>query len=172
MIRVTFQVGLALAACAVCFAAPNPVVNVCPQAKADGGSISGSANTGYENNVPSQGTCNLAIVIGNNCSVTTVLGNSVPYDGSDDQLIGVVNNSANPISSITLSSPGATPPIFAFDGDGICAYALLCSSEGSQTVRQGSELLVGFFVRASRPTLALRSHSCDVNGSVVLADEV
>jgi hypothetical protein len=40
------------------------------------------------------------------------------YDGDDDTLIGILNNSSVPVSQITLSS--ATEPIFEFDGDGIC----------------------------------------------------
>lgn len=38
------------------------------------------------------------------------------YDGSDDTLIGIVNNSSSPLSSIPLSS---STNIFGFDGDGI-----------------------------------------------------
>ena len=41
------------------------------------------------------------------------------YDGSDDTLIGIVNNSSNPLSSINLSS---STDIFGFDGDGIDTY--------------------------------------------------
>jgi hypothetical protein len=40
-----------------------------------------------------------------------------PYEGSDDALIGIVNNSSKPISSVTLS---AEDELFGFDGDGIC----------------------------------------------------
>ncbi len=40
------------------------------------------------------------------------------YDGDDDTLIGVINNTSAPISSLPLSS--TTEPIMAFDGDGIC----------------------------------------------------
>jgi hypothetical protein len=41
------------------------------------------------------------------------------YDGSDDTLVGVVNNSNVPISSLVLSS-GAN--IFGFDGDGVTTF--------------------------------------------------
>jgi hypothetical protein len=40
------------------------------------------------------------------------------YDGDDDTLIGIVNDSSTSLSQISLSS--ATEPIMAFDGDGIC----------------------------------------------------
>ncbi|GAA3770024.1 hypothetical protein GCM10022270_33630 [Terriglobus aquaticus] len=41
------------------------------------------------------------------------------YDGSDDTLIGIVNNSSSALSSINLSS---STDIFGFDGDGIDGY--------------------------------------------------
>ena len=65
--------------------------------------------------------CAILIVINANGSVSILAAaapNNVPYDGADDTLIGLQNNSASSISSIDLSS--ATVPIFGFDGDGIC----------------------------------------------------
>ena len=44
-----------------------------------------------------------------------------PYDGGDDTLVGIVNNSASAISAITVSGPGSG--LASFDGDGICTYA-------------------------------------------------
>lgn len=62
----------------------------------------------------------------------TVTGSSVanarPYDGSDDVLVGVVNDSSSTFTGpVTLSS---MRDIFGFDGDGICYYtkASYCSS--------------------------------------------
>ena len=40
-----------------------------------------------------------------------------PYDGADDTLTGVVNNSSQPVGSLQLSSNTA---LFGFDGDGLC----------------------------------------------------
>jgi hypothetical protein len=40
------------------------------------------------------------------------------YDGADDTLIGILNNSSTPLSQISLSS--TTEDIMGFDGDGIC----------------------------------------------------
>jgi hypothetical protein len=41
-----------------------------------------------------------------------------PFDGIEDTLIAVQNNSSQTVYSLPLSSPN---PIFSFDGDGICA---------------------------------------------------
>jgi hypothetical protein len=41
-----------------------------------------------------------------------------PYDGADDTLVGVRNNSSKPLRSMVLRS---ALPIFHFDGDGICS---------------------------------------------------
>lgn len=42
-----------------------------------------------------------------------------PYDGNDDTLVGVVNNSSKSINALGLKSLN---PIFAFDGDGVDRY--------------------------------------------------
>src|SRR5579859_5185158 len=43
----------------------------------------------------------------------------LPYDGQDDTLVGVDNQSKQPIHALEVSS--RTNDIFSFDGDGICA---------------------------------------------------
>lgn len=45
--------------------------------------------------------------------------NGGTYDGADDTLIGIINNSSSALSLINLSS---TTDIFGFDGDGITGY--------------------------------------------------
>ncbi len=58
----------------------------------------------------------------------TNTGNGNPYDGPflpfhDDTLIGIQNNSGVPLNSITLvTSASARDGLFAFDGDGMCAF--------------------------------------------------
>ncbi|MGI8801347.1 MAG: IPT/TIG domain-containing protein [Solirubrobacteraceae bacterium] len=42
-----------------------------------------------------------------------------PYDGSDDTLVGILNQSSAPVGSLPLSS--TTLPIFGFESDGICS---------------------------------------------------
>lgn len=65
-------------------------------------------------------SCRILILIDANGGqhVLTDPNVSPTYDGSDDTLIGVLNQSSNPVGSIPLTSPNA---IFGFDGDGICA---------------------------------------------------
>src|SRR5579862_5190949 len=50
----------------------------------------------------------------------TMPGNGNPYDGSDDTLVGVINDTAgDTITSFILSF---SSDIFGFDGDGMCTY--------------------------------------------------
>ena len=62
-------------------------------------------------------------VDGGNATFFTVTntGNGNPYDGAEDTLVGIVNNSGHDLNSITLSS--TTSPIFGFDGDGPCQFS-------------------------------------------------
>jgi hypothetical protein len=50
-------------------------------------------------------------------TTTTNPPDDQPYDSADDTLIGVLNSSGSPVSTLTLSS---TTDIFGFDGDGPC----------------------------------------------------
>jgi hypothetical protein len=69
--------------------------------------------------------CQFLITVGNS-SETVVQdpnqsGTNSPtgaYEGSDDSLIGVQNNSSSTIDELPLSVPGSD--LFGFDGDGIC----------------------------------------------------
>jgi uncharacterized repeat protein (TIGR01451 family) len=64
--------------------------------------------------------CTVLITLNADGSIVTTTPNpAFSYEnGDDDNMIGVVNNTASAISSLQLSS--ATAPIFGFDGDGIC----------------------------------------------------
>ena len=62
-------------------------------------------------------SCGLLLVINPDGTVTAVDGGQPPYDNIEDTLIGVQNNSAVSVPSLTLNGPGA----FGFDGDGICS---------------------------------------------------
>jgi hypothetical protein len=63
-------------------------------------------------------TCNLTITFQANGSITTSFGPQTNYDGVEDSLIGVVNNTNHRISSFGISGTG----IFGFDGDGIDTF--------------------------------------------------
>jgi hypothetical protein len=68
-------------------------------------------------------SCGVTITItGTSGHLTATLGGSLtPYDGIEDQLIGITNNSSVAVGAIVLStSPAVGEPIFGFDGDGPC----------------------------------------------------
>ena len=67
--------------------------------------------------------CNSTIIINPDGSLT-IAGNSstAPYDGSDDNLVGILNSSGHTVNSIHLSGAGNGGGLFAFDGDGIDFY--------------------------------------------------
>ncbi len=68
--------------------------------------------------------CGFILTIGVGGTITgSAVAGANPYDGSDDTLVGVINNSGAVYNgSIALSGSGNGGGIFAFDGDGICAY--------------------------------------------------
>jgi hypothetical protein len=60
--------------------------------------------------------CNTIITINSNGTLTfTYPDTAHPFDGNDDNLVGVVNNWTSAVSSLTITGTG----IFGFDGDGI-----------------------------------------------------
>ena len=67
------------------------------------------------------GLCNVVITFNADGSISTVISNPSPYDGAEDTLVGVINNTASAITSFTLTGSGASPDLFGFDGDGACS---------------------------------------------------
>jgi hypothetical protein len=72
-----------------------------------------------------------AILITVNANGTTMVAgdpnspNNGPYDGSDDTLVGVVNNSPNILTSLPLSGTGQTGAgLFDFESDGLCGPSI------------------------------------------------
>ena len=65
-------------------------------------------------------SCGLLIDIQpNGTSVVLTDPSQHPYDGSEDTLVGVVNESSSTVASISVSSSVA---VFGFDGDGLCTF--------------------------------------------------
>lgn len=65
--------------------------------------------------------CAFLITIASNGSISgSVVPGSNPYDGVEDSLVGVINNSSSTFTGSIALSSGAD--IFGFDGDGICKY--------------------------------------------------
>jgi PEP-CTERM motif len=67
-------------------------------------------------------TCNVVITAGPGGSFVTTLPNPNPYDGSDDNLVGIINNSGQTITSLSFIGSGNGGGLFAFDGDGLQAF--------------------------------------------------
>jgi lysophospholipase L1-like esterase len=101
------------------------------------GAATAATTTAPFNECPAIGDdtgCALLIDITNNG--TQVIGDPTqgPYDGSDDTLVGVLNQSSKAVNDVPLSS--STENIFGFDGDEICAgdYGTWGSAAASSTV--------------------------------------
>jgi hypothetical protein len=67
-------------------------------------------------------TCNVIITAGPGGSFVTTVPNPNPYDGSDDNLVGIINNSGSTITSLSFIGSGNGGGLFDFDGDGLQAF--------------------------------------------------
>ena len=72
-------------------------------------------------------TCNLTITFGGGGLITLATPFATPYDGTEDQLVGVINNSGSPLTGVTLTGSN----IFGFDGDGAGAPGGACTVDGT-----------------------------------------
>jgi hypothetical protein len=72
-------------------------------------------------------SCQVFIVINPDRSVS-VYGDAAvgDYDGGDDTLVGVWNQSSQPVQALTVSGPGSD--LAGFDGDGLCSFQVACGS--------------------------------------------
>ena len=99
----------ALAVGAPAMATPSPVNGVCPAGVGGLGSAT---------------DCNVKLFVGNGPSYTTIVPNPAPYDGSDDNLVGVINNSSASMAELAFPTHGLNGyDLFGFDGDGIQTFA-------------------------------------------------
>src|SRR5215469_5084506 len=88
-----------------------------------GGAVFGGATPAVANICPNVGAdtnCGIIITLnpGGTATVAAVPGQG-PYDGAEDTLVGVVNNSGATVTTIHLSSKS---DIGGFDGDGLETY--------------------------------------------------
>ncbi len=83
--------------------------------------------------------CEFLITIGSNSQAPIAADpnapNNGPYDGSDDVLVGIQNNSTSTVFSVPLTGSGSTP-LFQFENDGPCTQspgppASSCASDPS-----------------------------------------
>jgi len=90
-------------------------------------------------------------------------GNGNPYDGIDDTLVGIVNNSGAGLTSITLTSPNLTfGGAFAFNQDGPCHFAGQDCFDG----QFGYEGPDNFFSNITGPPLCGEGFTCPTTGTV------
>ena len=75
--------------------------------------------------------CNVLITFPAVGSPTTLIVDTHPYEGIEDQLVGVINNSSSTITSFVLTGSN----LFGFDGDGICVTGFIpagyCTAQDS-----------------------------------------
>ena len=62
--------------------------------------------------------CQYLITVNTGTETVTQDPNQGPYEGAEDALIGVQNNSSSPVSALPLSVPNSD--LFGFDQDGLC----------------------------------------------------
>jgi hypothetical protein len=105
MLKLVTVIAVGVLAPAVCLAA-----SICPTLNNNAGSAYRASGQGC-NDIINISSTNVVTVTNSGSSV-----NANPYDGTDDQYVGVTNNSSSTITSLTLSGPAG---LFGFDGDGI-----------------------------------------------------
>jgi len=75
--------------------------------------------------------CNVLLTINPSGSVTTTFPQATPYDGSDDNYVGILNNTTHVLNNFNISGPAVTHygGIFGgMDGDGICETSRFSST--------------------------------------------
>jgi hypothetical protein len=70
-------------------------------------------------------SCKVLLVVNADDTVSVYDDPSVgDYDGGDDTLVGIVNNSNKPVTAVTVTGPGSY--LAGFDSDGLCSF-ISCS---------------------------------------------
>src|SRR2546423_14654159 len=82
----------------------------------------GSVNAAPCPNINGVTTCNVIITAGPGGSFVTTVPNANPYDGSDDNLVGIINNSGHTISSLSFIGSGNGGGLVDVDSDRLQQY--------------------------------------------------
>jgi hypothetical protein len=85
---------------------------------------------------PTATGCNVLITINSDRSTSVVIKDATPYDGSDDFIVGIVNNSSSSVPSFALTGTG----IFGLESDGMCIYSFPGSGYCSTNANGGSSI--------------------------------
>lgn len=128
LVRCAAAAALALfgatAVAAVAGAAPAPEHHAAPSVHhQDAPGFPGTSTTAPFNECPAVGadtSCAILLVVTSSGTQVLFDPSQGPYDGSDDEMVGIVNQTSAPVYGQQLSS---SQDIFGFDGDGICTYA-------------------------------------------------
>lgn len=96
-------------------------------------SAAGAATFGQCPPVFKDAGCQFLVTVTNGGETVGEDSSQTAYEGADDALVGVQNNSSSPVSSIHLS---AEDELFGFEGDGIC-------SPGGAPIAPGCKVLEG-----------------------------
>ena len=104
--------------------------------------------------------CNIVLTIGPGGALSTTAGASTTstYDGVEDVIIGVINNSGGTVNSINIASSTNTS-IYGFDGDGIDTYG--GTSDSKDTSGYGGP--IGYFTNING---ALTSGTLNFDGGL------
>jgi hypothetical protein len=83
--------------------------------------------------------CAYIITVNSNDSATIAPGaDPAPFDGQDDIVVGVANNSSGMLESVSITEGNENDDIFGFDGDGICTVSFVgdgyCDSQQKEGV--------------------------------------
>ena len=108
-------------------------------------------------------------------------GNGNPYDGTDDTLVGIQNNTTSALRSITLTAPHVSgkDDLFAFgDNDGPCVYQfgdgqryLWCDAGGARYGYEGPDNTFSITDDTTTGTVNFPGDGVEANGSTWFALE-
>src|SRR5215472_15687401 len=108
-----------------------------------GGAAFGGVTPAAANVCPAAGSdtnCGITITLNSNGTARVTASGQGPYDGLEDTLVGIVNNSGATVTTIHLSSK---QDIGGFDGDGLETY--INPPSGGATGYEGSISTTGNF---------------------------